>query len=208
MEIIPLKASIPYSSCCYLLISGEYFSVIDPSVSYGDALRQVPKITSMTPKYVILTHAHVDHFWEISSYTCLGMQVLVSSEDGEKLCNSVANAAFLFPDHPSGYSGEFTAIDEGSTVDIGADRLEVIKTPGHTSGCLCFITDRVVFTGDTLFDFGWGRCDLPTGNEKMLFLSLERLFKLSEQLLVYPGHGRVCTIKEAKFNFDYYKRNS
>lgn len=80
--------------------------------------------------------------------------------------------------------------------------IKVLKTPGHTNCSVCFKVshenDEVLFTGDTLFCDGIGRCDLPTGSEDDMQKSLQKLFALNENLTVFPGHGEKTTIKQEK----------
>ena len=72
----------------------------------------------------------------------------------------------------------------------------VIHTPGHTPGsvCLYFPKEKVLLSGDTLFQMGYGRTDLPGGNMHQLIASLEHLFTLPADVRVYPGHGASTTI--------------
>ncbi|MCL2412027.1 MAG: MBL fold metallo-hydrolase, partial [Treponema sp.] len=77
----------------------------------------------------------------------------------------------------------------------------VLHLSGHTPGSVAFWDkeQNVIFTGDTLFANGYGRTDLPGGDEKALFSSLKRLFEMDGNIKVYPGHGETTTIEaEAK----------
>jgi glyoxylase-like metal-dependent hydrolase (beta-lactamase superfamily II) len=81
----------------------------------------------------------------------------------------------------------------------------VIHTPGHTPGGICLLMQRpmnkILFTGDTLFCRGIGRTDFPQADEGLLIKSIrEKLFKLSDDTVVYPGHGPSSTIGEEKKN--------
>ena len=78
--------------------------------------------------------------------------------------------------------------------------LQVLHTPGHTPGsiCLYFPEEKVLFSGDTLFHYGYGRTDLPGGNYGQLIDSLEHLFMLPDDVKVYPGHGDFTTIGAEK----------
>jgi hydroxyacylglutathione hydrolase len=92
------------------------------------------------------------------------------------------------------------ALGEGAEVVVGALRLRVIHTPGHTPGGVCLLgDDTFLLTGDTLFRRGIGRTDLPGGDEDALYESiLTRLYPLPEHLTVYPGHGASTTIAEER----------
>ena len=80
----------------------------------------------------------------------------------------------------------------------------MIFTPGHTEGSVCYYFDKekVLITGDTLFRYGYGRTDLPTGNESELFSSItNRLFNLPPETICYPGHGEATDIATERNNF-------
>jgi glyoxylase-like metal-dependent hydrolase (beta-lactamase superfamily II)/rhodanese-related sulfurtransferase len=90
-------------------------------------------------------------------------------------------------------------LDHGDRVDFGHRHLDVRATPGHTDGCLTFVTDdhRLAFTGDCLLIRAAGRCDFQQGNASRLFHSItEQIFSLPDDCLIYPGHdysGRTVT---------------
>jgi glyoxylase-like metal-dependent hydrolase (beta-lactamase superfamily II) len=85
---------------------------------------------------------------------------------------------------------------EGGAIRFGDVRLDVIHTPGHTEGSVSLAAREagVLFSGDTLFQGGWGRVDLPGGDEALMVESLGRLATLPDALRVLPGHGRATTI--------------
>ena len=206
MEIVALQNSKIFASNCYLLLSSESFSVIDPSVSYEDALKICPKLSDLRPEYVLLTHGHVDHFWEIDSYVKLGCKVLITESDSQIAPNPRMNCyVFLSVGNIDSYSGEVRFISDGDVIETVGEELLVMATPGHTAGSVCFITKGVIFTGDTLFSDGvFGRYDLPTSDGRALYNSLEKLFALPDDLTVYSGHGAPTVMKMTKDSF--YKR--
>ena len=85
---------------------------------------------------------------------------------------------------------------EGGVVRFGEVRLDVLHTPGHTEGSVCLVSHEagVIFSGDTLFQGGWGRVDFPGGDAAAMVESLRRLATLPDALRVLPGHGRATTI--------------
>ncbi len=75
-------------------------------------------------------------------------------------------------------------------VMVGKISLEVLHTPGHTPGCQCFLSGGHLFTGDTLFINGCGRCDLPGSDPKIMYNSLYNvLMKLPDETIIYSGHN-------------------
>jgi glyoxylase-like metal-dependent hydrolase (beta-lactamase superfamily II) len=91
-------------------------------------------------------------------------------------------------------------LKEGDRITIGTLTLEVLHTPGHSPGGVCFVSRPFcVFSGDTLFYRGIGRTDLEGGDFRQLIRSIrEKLYSLDDDLVVFPGHGQPTTILEEK----------
>jgi hydroxyacylglutathione hydrolase len=144
-------------------------------------------------KLIVSTHRHWDH---------IGDNAAVSAATGASIAAHALERHGL--EHPKPAMAPFPippsvpAIDlaEGSTIRFGEITLEVLHTPGHTEGSVCLLADseRLLFTGDTLFARGWGRTDLPGGSEEQMIDSLGRLSGLTDDLKVLPGHGRQTTL--------------
>ena len=83
---------------------------------------------------------------------------------------------------------------------MGDIELKVITTPGHTVGGVSYITENVVFTGDTLFKVSVGRTDFAGGDFAVLEKSIKKLYTLPDETIVYPGHGESTTIGFEKQN--------
>ena len=202
LKIVTLKNEKCFASNCYLLIFDDSFSVVDPSVTYEDAKREVPEIESLKPEYVLLTHGHLDHIWGIDSYVKVGCEVLVSYDDGKMLSDKYLNCAVFLRGDIYSYNGDYRIVCDGEKIKAGNTIFEVIATPGHTKGSLCFLTDGILFSGDTLFAGGsFGRYDLPTGNFEDLRNSLYKLLSLPDDLCIYSGHGEITTMKTNKSFF-------
>ena len=88
--------------------------------------------------------------------------------------------------------------DGGDTVVLAGVSLEVLHTPGHTPGSVCFLTEGALFSGDTLFARSCGRMDLPGGSPAQMRGSLDRLRQLPFAGPVYPGHGGATTLAEER----------
>ena len=78
---------------------------------------------------------------------------------------------------------------EGDVVREAGLELNVLHTPGHTPGGVCYQTGNVLFSGDTMFYGSYGRVDLPGGNNMQMAMSLKRLLALPKETVAYPGHG-------------------
>ena len=98
---------------------------------------------------------------------------------------------------------DFHEISEGNVLEIGAFRVEVLETPGHTPGATCFVTDGVVFTGDTLFEGGPGATRWDYSDFDRIIASIrERLFILPDDTVVNTGHGPSTTIGKERPHLD------
>lgn len=189
------------ASNCYILDFDDFFCVVDPSVSFKDAKNKCNLYGK--PKYVFLTHGHIDHFWEIESYVRAGAQVLISSVDGKILKDPNKNCSKWLTGSDISYCGEYKELYDGDIISVGDGQLKVISTPGHTAGSLCFLGEGFMFSGDTLFAEGsYGRTDLPSGNAMEMSRSLNKLLSLDGNIRIYSGHGEETTIKDTKAFFN------
>ena len=156
-------------------------------------------------KLIVSTHRHWDH---------IGDNAAVSAATGAEIAAHVADRHGL--EHPPASNAPFPippsvpALDlaEGSVIRFGEIVLTVLHTPGHTEGSVCLMADseRLLFTGDTLFAGSWGRTDLTGGSEAEMVDSLGRLAGLGDDLKVLPGHGSQTTLAAEKTWLDVVSR--
>ena len=146
-----------------------------------------------TLKLIVSTHGHWDHIGDNAVVShATGADIAVHSLDRERLTNpQPLRAPFEIP--PSVPAVELA---EGGIVRFGEIRLLVLHTPGHTEGSVCLLAEdeALLFSGDTLFQGGWGRVDLPGGDAAAMVSSLARLTGLEDHVGVFPGHGSATTI--------------
>jgi hydroxyacylglutathione hydrolase len=150
--------------------SGEA-AVIDPSWDL-DKIFHALKRNGWRAKYVINTHTHFDHV--------LGNEQM-AEVTGAKIVQ-----------HKDSQLKKDIAVSDGDTIEIGGSiRLRILHTPGHSKDSICLLLDdQFIFTGDTLFVGNCGRVDLPGSDPKEMYYSLfDRLAKLDEKLILYPGHN-------------------
>ena len=191
-----------FGSNCYLIKSGDFYSVVDPSVDYSIVKAEHPEIEGRI-KYILLTHCHFDHIFKIDSWVENSQaKVIIGANDASGLSNSYTNCYLQFLGVDDGYYGEYLSVSENTRLEFGDSFIEVIDCPGHTAGGVSYRIDECLFTGDTVFaQGGYGRCDLPGGDAPTLFASISRLCELPDGLDVYSGHGEDTTIEEIKRNF-------
>ena len=188
---------------CYVVASGRAQAlIIDPGDDAGQiavALRQ----NNLTVAAYLITHGHFDHIGALSEL--IGMfpaPVAIHPADAAWAFspNNKMPPYYDAPEHPG--TIERSLADGQHFSDAGMD-YEVIATPGHSAGGVCyyFPAEKTLFTGDTLFSGSIGRTDFPGSSEELMAQSLSRLVRLPDDTLVYPGHGPRTSIgREKKSN--------
>lgn len=185
---------------CYIVYNegSDKAVLIDPGDNY-EKLSRVLDENKLKPVAVLLTHAHFDHCNVASKFQADGCKVYVHIDD-EQLIRTEMNMASGMGFRFNKFTPDVLVCD-GYEIDEAGITFKVMHTPGHTGGSVCYITDNIIFSGDTLFYLDVGRCDLPTGNHKLLAKSLERIAALSGDYIIYPGHGETTTL-------DYERKNN
>jgi glyoxylase-like metal-dependent hydrolase (beta-lactamase superfamily II) len=185
---------------CYLVKDQESneLTIIDPG---GDAQVIAGKLEQSvgTVRHILLTHGHYDHFGAASDL-CELTGVPCSLHQGDiKLLRRAPLYAMSYERKNFKIPGDIAVLSDVRTLDLGGCAFQVLETPGHTSGSVCFQFGSFIFTGDTLLNGTVGRTDLPGGNSEQLSNSMEYLLtNLAEDTVVLPGHGRPWTGKEAQ----------
>ncbi len=172
--------------------------IIDPG-SDGEKIITFIADNNLNVKHILLTHGHFDHCASLSAIIeKIEAPISIHSDDLPLMVESKTQA-FLYgikiPDVPS----PTNFIQEGDIFEFGENKLKAIHTPGHSPGGCCFFTDKILFSGDTLFSNSIGRTDLPGGNHQQILSSIKNnLYILDDDTIVYPGHGEETTIAEEK----------
>ena len=175
--------------------------VFDPADN-GDYLYEKLKDNGITVQAIFLTHGHFDHIYGVKKLKELsGAKVYASVDEVEILKDPDANVSGLFGRVISMEPDEtFNDLDVITIADI---TFQVLATPGHTAGSVCFYfkDDNILIAGDTLFEGSVGRTDFPTGSMKTLVESINsKLMVLPDNTRVYPGHGGTTTIGDERQN--------
>ena len=176
--------------------------LIDCSEYNEDILADVKKL-KLNVKYILLTHGHFDHVLGVNKMKQeLKAEVGLHKND-EVLTNNINEFGNIFIGLPE---QEIPQIDfnvnDGDILNFGNEKIEVIYTPGHTEGGVCYKIGDKLFCGDTMFRGSYGRTDLFGGNFKKINDSIKNvLFKLNDNIKIYPGHGDFSDMGyEKKYN--------
>ena len=116
-----------------------------------------------------------------------GGEVVIHSLDADCLYDSSKSLGDFFGLSMPSFEADKTVI-EGDRLPFGNSEIEVIHTPGHTVGSVCYKIGDMIFSGDTLFCGSIGRTDFPGGSMLQMTASLKKLSKLEGNYNVYPGH--------------------
>lgn len=184
-----------FESNCYIVGSEATKEglIIDAGADARQIMREVKK-SGLTIKLIVITHAHIDHIGvlkEIKQST--GAPVAIHSADAPRLQHPREEKPLGFPFQVPPPADRLLA--GGDSIDVGDIHLLVLHTPGHSPGSICLLGSGVVFTGDTLFNYGIGRSDFPGGSYSQLLTSIHtKLMILPDATVAYPGHGPETTI--------------
>ncbi|MFZ3130146.1 MAG: MBL fold metallo-hydrolase [Desulfosporosinus sp.] len=176
---------------CYLYscLESKKAAIIDPG---GDAKKIYRWVLERGVKveYILLTHGHVDHIGGVEELRALLGDVLVGihAADAEMLTDARKNLSRNVGMNVVLKGADFL-LQDGQELTIGNKKLKVISTPGHSPGCVCFLSDEGLFSGDTLFAGSIGRTDFPGGSMPQLLKGVkEKLLILPDETRVFPGH--------------------
>ena len=190
-----------FGSNCYLLISGNQAAVVDPSADADVILQKIAE-KGATLQYILLTHGHFDHICSLDALReKTGVPAYIHKGDADMPSDSLKNAFSVFFGQSRSYRAPEKLLADGDVLTLGDEDIRVLHTPGHTEGSVCYLcSDKLLLTGDTLFDRGFGRYDLYGGDPYKLRNSLARLALLDRSFTIYAGHGSPTDLGDATDN--------
>jgi glyoxylase-like metal-dependent hydrolase (beta-lactamase superfamily II) len=202
MMIIEVFPSGPVETNAYLVgcPATKRAMIIDAPFDSADLILQKAADLDLHIEALLLTHSHWDHTAEAALLKQKAqIPIYVHQEDAANVFYPGSDRLpTLFP--ITGVQPDQFLVD-GQKIALGKLSIEVIHTPGHTPGGVCFYIEQeqVLFSGDTLFRGTMGRVNFPTSRPDLMWRSLKRLATLPPQTKVYPGHGEPTTIGAEKW---------
>ncbi|MFC2056837.1 MBL fold metallo-hydrolase [Chloroflexota bacterium] len=151
----------------------------------AEAITILDRLKDTNPKYILLTHNHMDHLGALSElHSRLKVPLAVHALDAGRL-----------PSPPE------MLLNDGYTISVGNLKIEVLHTPGHTPGSLCFKIGRYLISGDTIFPGGPGKSGSPAALQQIINSITEKIFVLPDDTPIHPGHGESTVLKKEKEEF-------
>jgi glyoxylase-like metal-dependent hydrolase (beta-lactamase superfamily II) len=180
----------PYGTNAYVVYCPETKAgVLVDAPGDSEDLRRA--LAGIRPEAILITHGHFDHIGGLEIWADR-LQVPVAAHAGD---------AARLPRKPERF------LEDGDVIVVGNGALEVLHTPGHTPGSLCFSSGDILLSGDTLFPGGPGRTATPADFRRILESLRRSIFILPEDTRVYPGHGEPTGLGREKRGFEAFIRD-
>ncbi len=154
----------------------------------AEANRVLEAVNGTHVKYILQTHCHMDHVIaldEVRKATKAPVWIHLADEKA-------------FGVHADSY------LEDNQILDIGKNQIRVIHTPGHTPGSVCFLIEKHLISGDTLFPGGPGKTSSPENFQQIVKSITQKIYSLPDETVCYPGHGSETTVGESKEEYQVF----
>lgn len=198
-RVMPGNATI-YTNMYVVADEGTKEGILIDAAGGIDKIYNYVENMNIKLRYVILTHCHGDHIAGLRELkrNYPNIKIVINDAEKENLTDDSVNMC-TFLGLLENYMEADITVKEGDTIKFGNLEAKIIHTPGHTEGSMSILIEDAVFTGDTMFKRIYGRTDLKTGSEREIMWSIkDKLLKLPDNTIVYPGHGAITIIREEK----------
>jgi len=181
----------PFSTNAYIVVcrKTQQSVLIDTP---AEAKTILEKLKGTNPAYILLTHNHMDHLGALSElHSELKVPLAAHASDSERL-----------PITPE------ILLSDADEISVGDLILEVLHTPGHTPGSICFRIGGYLLSGDTIFSGGPGKTGTPADFKQITGSLTEKIFVLPDDTRIFPGHGESTVLKKEKEEFAVFSSRS
>ncbi|MDE5753544.1 MAG: MBL fold metallo-hydrolase [Oscillospiraceae bacterium] len=204
MEMITLVLG-ELGTNCYILDCGNNQVVAIDIGGTPQKVLNILKTENLNLKAILLTHGHYDHVAGVESVRqATGAEVYIHEKDAIMLESGKANLAYQLSSEIYQPVQKYQVAQAGDILEIGNLEIQVMHTPGHTSGSVCYIIGNQMFCGDTIFKGSIGRTDLG-GNVSDMKKSLQKIARLAQDYELYPGHFYSSTLAIEKKQNPYLR---
>jgi len=163
--------------------------IVDAPAEAGVILRQ---LDGTNPKYILLTHAHIDHIGALDELKSkLKIPVAVHPLEATRLS----------------YPADIE-LGDSDVIRLGRLMVKTLYTPGHTQSSLCFLAGKYLFSGDTIFPGGPGKTATPAAFKQIVDSITSKILPLPDDTTIYPGHGSPTVLKKEKQEFSIFASQS
>jgi len=154
----------------------------------GEALKILEFLKKTNPRYILITHNHMDHTEALQELKArLNIPVAAHPSDAQRLPVSCE-----------------VSLNDGDVIAFGKTELKMLHTPGHTPGSVCFLKDKYLLSGDTLFPGGPGKTNTPEAFKQIIDSLKKKIFILPDDVLIFPGHGESTVLGKEKEEFSVF----
>lgn len=203
LKIGRIVLGVCQTNCYFVYEEGKNRVIVFDPADKGGYIYDKLQEKGFTVEAILLTHGHFDHIWGVEELKERSGAKVYACEEEKEVCEQ---ASVNYSEN-TGRACEIKAdvyVKDGEEISAAGMTCRLIATPGHTKGSCCyyFEDDKILLSGDTLFQESVGRTDLPTGSMSALVRSVrEKLLSLPEEVKVFPGHGEATSIgHEKKYN--------
>ncbi len=187
-------------------------AVVDPAWD-AQGIVKIARDSDLAIKHILLTHGHPDHSNVLEPLLEATEATGYIHADEVEYMKEVARGFGMSTDFLDRRPDKIRRIKDGDEITVGKLAIRCLHTPGHTPGSVCFLVENCLFTGDTLFVDACGRVDMPGGDARKMWWSLNQVLRgLDDSIIVYPGHdyggSPKSTIGEQKQSNPYMNYDS
>lgn len=171
--------------------------VIDPTTESVKKILVFLQEHKLQLESILITHSHFDHISGVAKLKKeTDAKIYIHKLDSENLINPGSDRLPLFEKIERATPDIY--LEDGDKIFFQSIEIQVIHTPGHTLGSICYYLkkEKILFSGDTLFAGTYGNVSFPTSKKELMWVSLKKLSNLPKDTKVYPGHGRETTIEK------------